>query len=263
MSNNRILKKLILETVRQMNESKLTTDILKSCFSNVKSSLNTSDYGVPIDKFKDAIDNQIRSLKSMNRITDDEKMQLLDFVYELPDSGMFTPRDLHFAVEKLNSLVPDAKKAAPIDMKSLPLPNQVDVTKIISDLSIKYPQYFGSGPSNDPNVTSLVSSFNPADKKYFSHGMQIGSDNVFGEKKRIFPKDSSGAPLKRPDGSIIFFYVRPKTPISAVFDVYTNSFVSEDVFYKREEIYRSLWQTRSLPAPDSMTRSRQVKMSKI
>jgi len=257
------LKNVILETLKLMKESKVTTDVLKSSFANVKVQAYSNDYGVPVESFSTEIEKQIKNLKSVNRITDDEKMSLLDFVYELPSSGMFTPRDLHFAIEKLNSISPDVKVAAPIDMSKLPLPNQVNVPNVFSRLEIKYPSLFGPISKSDENVKSLVSSFNPADKKYFSHGMQIGSDNVYGSKKRVFPKDSSGAPLKRPDGSIMFFYVTPKTPINAIFDVYTNDFVSEDIFYKREKIYRDLWRSGELPSPESMTRSRQVKSSKI
>lgn len=259
--NRKILKLLVRETLKSLNESKFTSEILNSSFKNARYNLGTNAYEVPSSDFKLEVEKQLSFLKG--KISDDERYSLEDFLESVSDSGTFSPKDLFLAIKKLDTSSPDVKKELPIDMKSLPLPHQVNVQKILSDLSIKYPSIFGIASESDSSVLSLVSSFNPADKKYFTHGMQIGSDNVYGERKRIFAKDAAGNNLFRPDGSVIFFYVRPKTPINAIYDVYTSSFVSEDVFYKRENIYRILWREKLLPSPETMARSRQVKASKI
>lgn len=261
--NMNLLKSLVKETLKSINESKTTTDVLNACFKNVQVRNRVGPYDVMAADFKSEVENQIKFMSSAGRLREEELEALENLLMQIPDSGKINPRELQFAIENLNSDVPDAPKPKPIDMNSLPLPSQVDVSGILQDLAVKHPMIFGPESGNDPNVISLVRNFNPDDKKYFSHGMQIGSDNVRGERKRIFPKDSQGQPLKRPDGSIIFFYAQPRTPISAIFDVYTYSFVHPSIFDERTKIYRQLWSRSLLPSPVMMARSRQVRAGKL
>lgn len=261
IESRNLLKKIIKETLQQLAESQLTTDIINAAFNNVK--IRTSGgYDIPVDEFKKEVEAQVKSIESrspdarskFSGVSETEKLAIEDLLRRIPDTGRFSQRDVYFAIQQLNADAPNPERAAPIDMKSLPDPSQVNVREILSSLAREKPGIFGDTSESDPQTAYLASLINPSDKQFFSHGTEYGATtNVRGEKYRVFPKDSSGAPVRRQDGSIVHFSVEPRMSVGGVvYDVYTNSFVSRSVFDQRNNEYRRLWAQKKLPSPIKM-----------
>jgi hypothetical protein len=269
-----IIRQLVKESRVFLNESATTTEILNGAFKNVKARSGGRDYDVAAEDFKNEVSDMIKNIEDMKArmpakfpgISETDKSAIEDLLGRIPDGTRFGPRDLHFAVQQVNDDTPAPPKSAPIDMSSLPDPSQVDVKGELTRLAEKMPEVFGPASESDPTVASISAGIRPEDAKFFSHGMSVKSENVStgadpSDRRKVFPRDKSGNVLRRPDGSIIFFYVNPRltTTVYAIYDVYTNSFVSEQVFERRNIIYRNMWQQRKLPGPIAMQQSRLVR----
>lgn len=267
------LRRIILEAMNPINESSTTSDMLKSAFKNAVARSGSKGYEVPAADFKRELEAQIKSVEDARRrapamfkgISEQEKIALEDLLLRIPEEGSFGQVHLRAATEQVDADAPDAPRAKPIDMSALPKAGSVDVAGKIKQLASKLPAIFGPESESDPDIKSISAGVRESDKKNFSHGMSIesknistGIDNPEEHRYKVFPKDASGRPLRFPDGSIVFFRLyEPLTrTVRALFDIYTNSFVSSHVFDKRNEVYRSLWQRGELPSPITMQQQR-------
>ena len=251
----KFLKQIIIETIVSLNETELAADILKAAHKNVLK-LTGSHYDVP----KYDLESSVRSSPVYQKLPTDERLDLDDIISGLPDS--VSVQDIVKAANNLRGLsVPE--KQAPVDFTKTPMPNQVNVPKIIDSLAERLPNVFGQRSESSPDVQLLSKSVSEGDKKFFTHGMEVNSNNLYGDTKKIFPKDASGQPLRRPDGSIIFFKIIERLRISAMYDVYTGTFVSIPVFDNRNQVYTELMRKGLLPSPINMARSKVVRSDKI
>lgn len=260
-----LLKRLIAETIQTINESALTSDILDSALKNARTFHNNA-FDVPAEDFKEQVEKTIKFIedrakspagKKFPSLSVGEKFALTDLLERIPDNSRVGPRDVYLAKQQIETSAPAAPAPTKIDMNALPSPAQVNVQQLMARLARELPSTFGPESESDEQTSYTASLVSPADKAFFSHGMEYGaSNNAFGDEKKIFPKDAAGNVIRRPDGSIVYFKTRPRISVEGVlYDVYTNSFVSHDIFERREKVYRKLWEKGQLPSPTAMKNS--------